>query len=251
MEECTDGRMGTQPSSLLNGWEKMVKNFSYKMYHYILLIGLALFYLSGCGDGPLIKRGKELAANGDTDAAIKKFEEAINHDGSRAEAFYQIGLVYVEMVDKNPSGTAYRSDAKEALSWALDMAPQWAPRRAEIRLTLGTLCWRDNQKRRALLEFNQLLEKSPPRDILSKLAGLTGDAYHVQRLRTEGSDDYEQTFTEKGNMMTFTAKYTDDYSPAISPDGKTDRLCIKSAPERRVVSHGPHRWIASAAHTYR
>ena len=52
------------------------------------------------------------------------------------------------------------------------------------------------------------------------MAGLTGDAYHVQRLRTEGSDDYEQTFTEKGNMMTFTAKYTDDYSPAISPDGK-------------------------------
>ena len=190
------------------------------MYHYILLIGLALFYLSGCGDGPLIKRGKELAANGDTDAAIKKFEEAINHDGSRAEAFYQIGLVYVEMVDKNPSGTAYRSDAKGALSWALDMAPRWAPRRAEIRLTLGTLYWRDNQKRLALLEFNELLEKSPPRDILSKLAGLTGDASYVQRLRTEGSDDYEQTFTEKGNMMTFTAKYTDDYSPAISPDGK-------------------------------
>ncbi|MDE0555400.1 MAG: DUF5050 domain-containing protein, partial [Candidatus Poribacteria bacterium] len=53
-----------------------------------------------------------------------------------------------------------------------------------------------------------------------QLAALTGDAYHVQRLRTEGSDDYEQTFTEKGNMMTFTAKYTDDYSPAISPNGK-------------------------------
>ena len=60
-----------QPSNLLNGREKMVKNFSYKMYPYILLIGLSLFCFSGCGDGPLIKRGKELAANGDTDAAIK------------------------------------------------------------------------------------------------------------------------------------------------------------------------------------
>ena len=187
---------------------------------YILLIGVSLFCLSGCGDSPNIKRGKELAASGDTDAAIQAFGEAINHDGSRAEAFYQIGLIYVEMVDKNPSGTDYRDDAKEALSWALDMAPRRAPRRAEISLTLGTLYWIDNQKPLALRQFNRLLETSPTRDIISKLAGLTGDAYHVQRLRTEGSDDYEQTFTEKGNMMTFTAKYNDDYSPAISPDGK-------------------------------
>ena len=187
---------------------------------YILLIGVSLFCLSGCGDSPTIRRGKELAAKGDTDAAIKAFQEAINHDGSRAEAFYQIGLVYVEMVDRNPSGTEYRDAAKAALGWALDMAPRMAPRRAEIRLTLGTLYWLDDEKDFALRQFNQLLEASPSRDIILKLAGLLGDAYHVQRLRTEGSDDYEQTFTEKGNIMTFTAKYNDDYSPAISPDGK-------------------------------
>ncbi|RKU06693.1 hypothetical protein C6503_25645 [Candidatus Poribacteria bacterium] len=187
---------------------------------YILLIGIFLCSLLGCGDSPDIKRGKELAAKGDTDAAVKAFQEAINHDGSRAEAFYQIGLIYVEMVDENPSGTDYRNDAKEALSWALDMAPRRAPRRAEISLTLGTLYWLDNQKSLALRQFNQLLEKSPPHDIIFKIAGLTGDAYYVQRLRTEGSDDYEQTFTEKGDIMTFTAKYNDDYSPAISPDGK-------------------------------
>lgn len=187
---------------------------------YILFFGVFVLSFLGCGDSPLIKRGKELAAKGDTDAALQAFGEAINHDGSRAEAFYQIGLIYVEMVDRNPSGTAYRDDAKEALSWALDMAPRWAPRRAEISLTLGTLHWLDNQKNLALRQFNELLEKSPSRDIILKIAGLTGDAYHVQRLRTEGSDDYEQTFTEKGNIMTFTAKYNDDYSPAISPDGK-------------------------------
>ena len=124
------------------------------------------------------------------------------------------------MVDKNPSGTAYREKAKEALSWALDMAPRWAPRRTEISLTLGKLYWLDNEKDFALRQFNQLLEKSPKRDVVLKIAGFTGDAYHVQRLRTEGSDDYEQTFTEKGNIMTFAAKFTDDYSPAISPDGK-------------------------------
>ncbi len=187
---------------------------------YILFFGVCVLSFFGCGDSPLIKRGKQLAANGDTDAAIETFEEAINHDGSRAEAFYQIGLIYVEMVDKNPSGTAHREKAKEALSWALDMAPRTAPRRTEIRLTLGTLFWLDNQKDLAVHHFNQLLDGSPKRDVVLKIAGLTGDAYHVQRLRTEGSDDYEQTFTEKGNMMTFAAKFTDDYSPAISPDGK-------------------------------
>ena len=72
----------------------------------------------------------------------------------------------------------------------------------------------------AISEFQTLLSNSPKKDIRLQLAALTGDAYHVQRIRTEGSDDYEQTFTEKGNIMTFTAKYTDDYSPAISPDGK-------------------------------
>ena len=187
---------------------------------YILFFGVLVLSFFSCGDGPLIKRGKQLAASGDTDAAIETFEEAINHDGSRAEAFYQIGLIYVEMVDKNPSGTAHREKAKEALSWALDMAPRTALRRTEIRLTLGTLFWLDNQKDLAVHHFNQLLEGLPKRDVVLKIAGLTGDAYHVQRLRTEGSDDYEQTFTEKGNMMTFAAKFTDDYSPAISPDGK-------------------------------
>ena len=187
---------------------------------YLWILGVFVLSAFGCGDSPLIKRGKQLAAKGDTDAAIEAFQEAINHDGSRAEAFYQIGLIYVEMVDKNPSGTEYREKAKEGLSWALNMAPRMAPRRGEIRRTLGTLYWIDNQKDLAVHHFNQLLEKSPSRDVVLKIAGLTGDAYHVQRLRTEGSDDYEQTFTEKGNIMTFTAKYNDDYSPAISPDGK-------------------------------
>ncbi len=188
---------------------------------YTLLIGMCVCSFFGCGDHPEIKRGKQLAADGDTDAAIEAFGNAIDYDSARPEAFYQIGLIYLEMVDKNPSGTEHRTAAIEALDWALDMAPRRAPRRAEIRLTLGTLCWLDNQRHRALYEFNRLLQASPSQDIILKLAGFTGDAYHVRRLRTEGSDDYEQTFTEKGNIMTFTAKYTDDYSPAISPDGKS------------------------------
>ena len=187
---------------------------------YALLTGMFLCCLTGCGDHPTIKRGKQLAASGDTDAAIKAFEKGIDYDSARPEAFYQIGLIYLEMVDKNPSGTEYRKDAIKALDHALDMAPRKAPKRAEIRLTLGTLYWLDNQRPSALREFHKLLDASPPRDVILKLAGFTGDAYHVRRIRTEGSDDYEQTFTEKGDMMTFTAKYTDDYSPAISPDGK-------------------------------
>ena len=188
---------------------------------YTLLIGMCVCSFFGCGDHPEIKRGKQLAADGDTDAAIEAFGNAIDYDSARPEAFYQIGLIYLERVDKNPSGTEHRTAAIDALDSALDMAPRRAPRRAEIRLTLGTLCWLDNQRHRALYEFNRLLQASPSQDIILKLAGFTGDAYHVRRLRTEGSDDYEQTFTEKGNIMTFTAKYTDDYSPAISPDGKS------------------------------
>ena len=188
---------------------------------YTLLIGMCVCSFFGCGDHPEIKRGKQLAADGDTDAAIEAFGNAIDYDSARPEAFYQIGLIYLEMVDKNPSGTEHRTAAIDALDSALDMAPRRAPRRAEIRLTLGTLCWLDNQRHRALYEFNRLLQASPSQDIILKLAGFTGDAYHVRHLRTEGSDDYEQTFTAKGNIMTFTAKYTDDYSPAISPDGKS------------------------------
>ena len=188
---------------------------------YILFVGVFLSAFFGCGDHPEIKRGKQLAADGDTDAALEAFGNAINYDSARSEAFYQIGLIYVEMVDKNPSGTAYRKDAIAALDRALDMAPRWAPRKSEIRLTLGTVCWFDDQKPRSLRQFHQLLDMSPSRDIISKIAGLTGDAYAVQRLRTKGSDNYEQTFTEKGNIMTFAAKYTDDYSPVISPDGKS------------------------------
>ena len=187
---------------------------------YTLLIGMCVCSFFGCGDHPEIKRGKQLAADGDTGAAIEAFGNAINYDSARPEAFYQIGLIYLEMVHKNPSGTEYRKDAIEALEDAVDMAPRRAPRRQEIRFALATLYWADNQKGWALSHFQKLLDRSPSHDILLKIAGLIGDAYHVQRLRTEGSDDYEQTFTEKGNMMTFTAKYTDDYSPAISPDGK-------------------------------
>lgn len=203
---------------------KMVKkrrdlNSSLKIL-YVLLTGVFLCYLAGCGDHPTIKRGKQLAANGDIDAAINAFEEGISYDPARPEAFYQIGLIYLEMVNKNPSGTEYRKAAIDALDNALDFSPRRAPRRVEIRLALGKLCWLDDQRRRALYEFRDLLETSPRQEVISKLAGFLGDAYYVQRLRTEGSDDYEQTFTEKGNMMTFTAKYTDDYSPAISPDGK-------------------------------
>ena len=187
---------------------------------YTLLIGMCVCSFFGCGDHPEIKRGKQLAADGDTDAALEAFGIAIDYDSARPEAFYQIGLIYLDMVHKNPSGTEYRKDAIEALDNAVDFAPRGAPRRQEIRLALATLFWVDNQKRSALYHFHELLDKSPSHDILLKIAGITGDGYQVQRLRTEGSDDYEQTFTEKGNMMTFTAKYTDDYSPAISPDGK-------------------------------
>ncbi len=174
---------------------------------FYLFISIFLMLLA-CGGDPTLERGKAFLETGDTTAAIQQFEAAIKQNPSNAEAYYQLGLVYERLGDATQASDAFGSAAK------------LAPKRAEITLALGRVYWHNNDRSLALVQFQNLLKGSPKKEVLLQLAGLTGDAYHVQRLRTEGSDDYEQTFTEKGNMMTFTAKYTDDYSPAISPDGK-------------------------------
>ena len=174
---------------------------------FYLFISIFLVLLA-CGEDATIKRGKALLETGDTTAAIQQFEAALQQNPSNAEAYYQLGLVYEGLGDATQSSNAFRSAAK------------LAPKRAEVTLALGRVYWHNGDRSLALTQFQSLLSDSPKKEILLQLAGLTGDAYHVQRLRTEGSDDYEQTFTEKGNIMTFTAKYNDDYSPAISPDGK-------------------------------
>ena len=178
------------------------------MNNYFYLFISIFLVLLACGEDATIKRGKALLEAGDTGAAIQQFEAALKQNPSNAEAYYQLGLVYEKLGDATQSSNAFRSAAK------------LAPKRAEVTLALGRVYWHNNDRSPALVLFQSLLSGSPKKEILLQLAGLTGDAYRVQRLRTEGSDDYEQTFTEKGNIMTFTAKYNDDYSPAISPDGK-------------------------------
>ena len=179
--------------------------------YFYLLIPLFLILLA-CGGDPTIERGKAFLETGDTASAIQQFQAALKQNPSNAEAYYQLGLAYEGLVDAAQAIDAFRN------------AERLAPKRAEITLALGRVYWHSGNRslaRTALFRcWQNLLSGSPKAEILLQLAGLTGDAYHVQRIRTEGSDDYEQTFTEKGNMMTFTAKYTDDYSPAISPDGK-------------------------------
>ena len=167
-----------------------------------------LLILLACGGDPTIERGKAFLKTGDTTSAIQQFQAALQQDPSNAEAYYQLGLAYEGLGDATQAVNAFRD------------ATKLAPKRGEITLALGRVYWHSGNRSVALTEFQSLLSGSPKKEILLQLAGLTGDAYHVQRIRTEGSDDYEQTFTEKGNMMTFTAKYTDDYSPAISLDGK-------------------------------
>ena len=174
-----------------------------------LYLFVAVFLiLFACGEDPAIRRGKALRQTGNTAAAIRQFESVIKQNPSDAEAYYQLGLAYENLKDTTQASQAFGS------------AQQLAPQRAEITLALGRVHWHNGNRDLAVSQFQNLLNSSLEKEIHLQLAALTGDAYHVQRLRTEGSDDYEQTFTEKGNMMTFTAKYTDDYSPAISPDGK-------------------------------
>ncbi len=175
---------------------------------FFLFVALSLI-LFACGEDPAVKRGKELVKTGDTTAAIRQFESVIKNKPSDAEAYYQLGLVYEELQDTLQASDAFAN------------AQRLAPQRSEITLALGRLHWHTGNRDLAISQFQTILSSSSKEDILLQLAALTGDGYHVQRLRTEGSDDYEQTFTEKGNIMTFTAKYTDDYSPAISPDGKS------------------------------
>ena len=178
----------------------------------IIRITVQIFFLClilfACGEDPAIKRGKELARTGDTAAAIQQFESVLKQNPSDAEAYYQLGLAHEHLKNTPQAADAFKS------------AQRFAPQRQEITLALGRLHWHTGNRDLAISQFQNLLSNSLNEDVRLQLAALTGDAYHVQRLRTEGSDDYEQTFTEKGNMMTFTAKYTDDYSPAISPDGK-------------------------------
>ena len=174
---------------------------------FYLFISIFLILIA-CGGDPTIERGKAFLETGDTTSAIQQFQAAIKQNPSNAEAYYQLGLVYDGLGDATQAEDAFRNAAR------------LAPKRGEITLALGRVYWHSGQRSVAITKFQHLLSGSPNKEILLQLAALTGDAYHVQRIRTEGSDDYEQTFTEKGNMMTFTAKYTDDYSPAISPDGK-------------------------------
>ena len=164
--------------------------------------------LLACGGDPTVERGKAFLETGDTTSAIQQFQAALKQNPSNAEAYYQLGLVHEGLADATQAIDAFKS------------ATRLAPKRAEITLALGRVYWHSGNRSLARTEFQNLLSGSPEKDILLQLAGITGDAYHVRRIRTEGSDDYEQTFTEKGDMMTFTAKYSDDYSPAISPDGK-------------------------------
>ncbi len=178
------------------------------MRNYFYLFISILLILLACGGDPTIERGKAFLKTGDTPSAIQQFQAALKQNPSNAEAYYQLGLAYEGLGDATQAVNAFRDAAK------------LAPKRADITLALGRVHWHSGNRSLARPEFQKLLSDSPKKEILLQLAGLTGDAYHVQRIRTEGSDDYEQTFTEKGNMMTFTAKYTDDYSPAISPDGK-------------------------------
>ena len=178
------------------------------MRNYFYLLIPILLILLACGGDPTIARGKALLKTGDTPSAIQQFQAALQQNPSNAEAYYQLGLAYEGLGDATQAVKAFKD------------ATKLAPKRTEITLALGRVYWHSGNRSVALTEFQRLLSRSPKKEILLQLAGLTGDAYPVQRIRTEGSDDYEQTFTEKGNMMTFTAKYTDDYSPAISPDGK-------------------------------
>ena len=175
---------------------------------YFHFFSLVLLILLACGGDPTIERGKAFLETGDTTSAIQQFQAALKQNPSNAEAYYQLGLVYEGLADATQAIDAFRS------------ATRLAPKRTEITLALGRVYWHSGNRSLARTEFQNLLSGSPEKDILFQLAGITGDAYHVRRIRTEGSDDYEQTFTEKGDMMTFTAKYTDDYSPTISPDGK-------------------------------
>ncbi len=174
-------------------------------FYFFLSVCLILF---ACGENPAIKRGKALLRTGDAPAAIREFESVLKQNSSDAEAYYQLGLAYEELKDTVRATDAFRS------------AQRFAPQRPEITLAIARLHWHTGNRDFAISEFQNLLNSSLNKENLLALAALTGDAYHVQRLRTEGSGDYDQTFTDKGNIMTFTAKYADDYSPAISPDGK-------------------------------
>ena len=188
--------------------------------YFYLFISIFLILLA-CGGDPTIERGKAFRETGDTASAIQQFQAALKQNPSNAEASYQLGLTYEGLGDATQAVNAFRN------------ATKLAPERAEITLALGRVHWHNGNRSAAAYRISKAAERfskkgNPPSISRSHRRCLSRPADSHGRQRPT----YEQTFTEKGNMMTFTAKYTDDYSPRNFTRWKMARFRLQSPPKR-------------------
>ncbi|HIE27143.1 TPA: tetratricopeptide repeat protein [Candidatus Poribacteria bacterium] len=193
-----------------------------------VVIFILLGLICGCGEDSWTKKGKEFLAAGDYNSAIWYLQQAIDAKPTNAEAHYQLGLAY------------HHSGQNQAAIKSLRTAAKLAPERSEIQLALGEIYLEMGHRKLAETFFLNVLQESDSKDVLQKIARLTGNVYHTTRLTpdyvraygpstsagrvafTAYVDDNNEIYVidiDGKNKKRLTFNDTNDYSPCLSPDG--------------------------------
>ncbi|MFQ6043379.1 MAG: tetratricopeptide repeat protein [Candidatus Poribacteria bacterium] len=199
-------------------------NRLYSTVVIFILLGL----ICGCGGNSWTEKGKKFLAAGDYNSAIWYLQQAIDAKPTNVEAHYQLGLAY------------RKSGRNETAIKSLRTAAKLAPERPEIQLALGEIYLEMGHRKLAETFFLNVLRKSDNKDVLQKIARLTGNVYHTTRLTpdyvraygpsasagrvafTAYVDDNNEIYVidiDGKNKKRLTFNDTNDYSPDLSPDG--------------------------------
>jgi Tol biopolymer transport system component len=201
---------------------------SNRLYSIFFISLLCLGLIFGCGGDSWTKKGKEFLTAGDYQSAIWYFQQAIDAKPTNAEAHYQLGLAY--------RNSGQHDNAIESFKTAAKLAPE----RLDMQLTLGEVYMEIGQRKLASRIFLKVLQNSDSKDVLQKIARLTGDVYKKTRLTPDSVRAYGPSATDKRiayttyieenneiyimdidsqNKKRLTFDSTNDYSPSLSPDG--------------------------------
>ena len=207
--------------------------FTFHASRFTVLVCLILLVsVSGCGEDASVKKGKELLAAGNYQSAVAYFQQLLTAQPENPEASYQLGLAYLKLEQ--------HTEAIESLR----TAARYAPQRMDVQLALGEAYMVVGHEGFALNSFLKILQNSQREDWIQKIGKLTGDTYQSSRLTpnfvqihdvstaaervafTTFVDDYNQVYVmdiadiNGENRQRLTFNDTNDYNPALSPDGK-------------------------------
>ena len=158
---------------------------SNRLYSIFFISLLCLGLIFGCGGDSWTKKGKEFLAAGDYQSAIWYFQQAIDAKPTNAEAHYQLGLAYRNLEQHDNAIESFKTAAK------------LAPERLDVQLTLGEVYMEMGHRKLASRIFLKVLQNSNSKDVLQKIARLTGDVYKKTRLTPDSVRAYGPSATDK------------------------------------------------------